>query len=133
MEQTQIAQKATDEVYRSIDKLLFRSFSHKAETVDKLFRNARRFISKPGLDDRNFFGIHLPKPQTLIDAAKEEHRITEHEVPRLMGDEYQKILYKTQVFLNTGSLSLYQAIDQASKELLMGEIRSMMYRNGIRG
>jgi Phage minor capsid protein 2. len=115
-----------------IMRLLSGAFIGQANAVEALFRSARPFIGKPGLDDRNFFGINQPKLQALIDAVDGEHRAAESATLRLMDDQYRQTLYRTQVYYNTGSVSLGQAIDMASKEFLAAGIRSIQYRNGAR-
>jgi len=132
IEQGKIVAKYGRTVRERIMRLLSGSFIGQANAVEALFRSARPFIGKPGLDDRNFFGINQPKLQALIDAVDGEHRAAESATLRLMDDQYRQTLYRTQVYYNTGSVSLGQAIDMASKEFLAAGIRSIQYRNGAR-
>lgn len=132
IEQGKIVTKYGRTVRERIMRLLSGTFIGQANAVEALFRSARPFIGKPGLDDRNFFGINQPKLQALIDAVDGEHRAAESATLRLMDDQYRQTLYRTQVYYNTGSVSLGQAIDMASKEFLLAGIRSIQYRNGAR-
>ena len=132
IEQGKIVTKYGRTVRGRIMEVLSSAFIGQANAVEALFRTARPFIGKPGLNDRNFFGINQPKLQALIDAVDGEHRAAESATLRLMDDEYRQTLYRTQVYYNTGSVSLGQAIDMASKEFLIAGIRSIQYKNGAR-
>lgn len=130
VEQGKIVTTYSSQVNREIEALLIRSFAQKADQVEKLFTNAYRFISKPGLDDRNFFGINQPKLQALIDAVQGEHRTAESAVLRYMDDQYRRTIFKAQVYHNTGTFTLGQAVDQANTEFLRSGIRCVQYKNG---
>lgn len=132
IEQGKIVTKYGRTVRGRIMEVLSSAFIGQANAVEALFRSARSFIGKPGLDDRNFFGINQPKLQALIDAVDGEHRAAESATLRLMDDQYRQTLYRTQVYYNAGSVSLGQAIDMASKEFMLAGIRSIQYKNGAR-
>jgi hypothetical protein len=132
IEQGRIVRRRSAEVERDLDKLLTKAFAHKAEAVDKLFRRTSRFTAKPGLDDRNFFGIHEEKLNAILKAVQGEHRTAESAALRMMDDQYRQILFRAQVFHNSGVFTIGQAVDMASKSFLMAGIRCVEYKDGRR-
>lgn len=132
IEQGKIVAQHGNAVDKQIEEMLTKAFKDRAKLVNAMYQYAKPFIGMPGLDDRNFFGINQPKLQALIDATQGEHRASQSATLRLMDDEYRQTLFRTQAYMNTGSVSVYQAIDMATKDFLAAGIRSVAYRNGAR-
>ena len=51
---------------------------------------------------------------------------------RMANDQYRQIIYKAQVFANTGAGTIKQAIDMASKDFLTRGFNCIEYSNGSR-
>ena len=79
-----------------------------------------------------FFKINERKLNALIDATKRDMAKAETAMLRMADDEYRKIIYNSQVYLNTGVGTLSQAVDMASKDFLSRGISCIEYANGAR-
>ena len=79
-----------------------------------------------------FFKINERKLNALIDATKNDMAKAETAMLRTADDEYRKIIYNSQVYLNTGVGTLSQAVDMASKDFLSRGISCIEYANGAR-
>ena len=79
-----------------------------------------------------FFKINERKLNALIDATKKDMTKAETAMLRMADDEYRKIIYNSQVYLNTGVGTLAQAVDMASKDFLSRGINCIEYANGAR-
>lgn len=79
-----------------------------------------------------FFKINERKLNALIDATKSDMAKAETAMLRMADDEYRKVIYNSQVYLNTGVGTLSQAVDMASKDFLSRGISCIEYANGAR-
>lgn len=79
-----------------------------------------------------FFKINERKLNALIDATKKDMVKAETATLRMANDGYRKIIYNSQVYLNTGVGTLSQAVDMASKDFLSRGISCIEYANGAR-
>lgn len=79
-----------------------------------------------------FFKINERKLNALIDATKKDMAKAETAMLRMADDEYRKVIYNSQVYLNTGVGTLSQAVDMASKDFLSRGISCIEYANGAR-
>lgn len=79
-----------------------------------------------------FFKINERKLNALIDATKKDMAKAETAMLRMANDGYRKIIYNSQVYLNTGVGTLPQAVDMASKDFLSRGISCIEYANGAR-
>lgn len=79
-----------------------------------------------------FFKINERKLNALIEATKSDMAKAETAMLRMADDSYRKIIYNSQVYLNTGVGTLSQAVDMASKDFLSRGITCIEYANGAR-
>ena len=79
-----------------------------------------------------FFKINERKLNALIEATKNDMAKAETAMLRTADDGYRKIIYNSQVYLNTGVGTLSQAVDMASKDFLSRGITCIEYANGAR-
>jgi len=115
------------------EQLLTAEFAKTAERVNGIFTRASEFglfVNIPGLDDRNFFGVNQDKLNALINAIEKDFANAEYSALRLMDDQYRKIIYRSQTYFATGSVTLPQAVDLASNDFLSQGIRCIEYKNG---
>lgn len=80
----------------------------------------------------SFFGLNHRKLDALIKSTKEDMRDVKYATLRMANDQYRQIIYKAQVFANTGAGTVKQAIDMASKDFLARGFNCIKYSNGSR-
>ena len=82
--------------------------------------------------DRNSdaIGVNQEKLNTLIKSVTDDFQKAEYSLLRRSNDLYRQTIYKAQIGLNTGSITLNQAVDMATKDFLSNGINSIRYKNG---
>ncbi|MGN1412467.1 MAG: phage minor capsid protein [Oscillospiraceae bacterium] len=75
-------------------------------------------------------GVNQEKLNALINAITDDFQKAEHSILRRSNDLYRQTIFKAQMGLNTGSMTLNQAIDMATKDFLSNGINSIRYKNG---
>jgi len=90
-----------------------------------------RIFEKINQAESNFFEINERKLKALINETRENFEKAEMSILRYSNDQYRKIIYDAQVYANTGSGTVQQAIDMATKDFLSKGINSIQYTNGV--
>lgn len=80
----------------------------------------------------SFFGLNHRKLDALIESTKSDMKDVKYATLRMANDQYRQIIYKAQVFANTGAGTVKQAIDMASKDFLARGFNCIEYSNGSR-
>ncbi len=80
----------------------------------------------------SFFGLNHRKLDALIKSTKADMNDVKYATLRMANDQYRQIIYKAQVFANTGAGTIKQAIDMASKDFLARGFNCIEYSNGSR-
>lgn len=80
----------------------------------------------------SFFGLNHRKLDALIKSTKEDMKDVKYATLRMANDQYRQIIYKAQVFANTGAGTVKQAIDMASRDFLARGFNCIEYSNGSR-
>ena len=80
----------------------------------------------------SFFGLNHRKLDALIKSAKNDMKDVKYATLRMANDQYRQIIYKAQVFANTGAGTVKQAIDMASKDFLARGFNCIEYKNGTK-
>lgn len=80
----------------------------------------------------SFFGLNHRKLNALIKSTKSDMKDIKYATLRMANDQYRQIIYKAQVFANTGAGTVKQAIDMASKDFLTRGFNCIEYKNGTR-
>ena len=80
----------------------------------------------------SFFGLNHRKLDALIKSTKADMNDVKYATLRMANDQYRQIIYKAQVFANTGAGTIKQAIDMASKDFLTRGFNCIEYSNGSR-
>lgn len=75
-------------------------------------------------------GVNQEKLNALINAVTDDFQKAENSILRRSNDLYRQTIFKAQMGLNTGSMTLNQAIDMATKDFLANGINSIRYKNG---
>ena len=89
-----------------------------------------RIYDKVNQAESNFFEINERKLKALISETVENFEKAELSILRYSNDQYRKIIYDAQVYANTGSGTVQQAVDMATKDFLSKGINSIQYANG---
>ena len=80
----------------------------------------------------SFFGLNDRKIKALIKSTTEDMNDVKYATLRMADDQYRQIIYKAEVYVNTGAKTVQQAIDMASKEFLLKGFDCIEYKNGSR-
>lgn len=80
----------------------------------------------------SFFGLNDRKLNALIKSTKSDIKDVKYATLRMTNDQYRQIIYKAQVFANTGAGTVKQAIDMASNDFLKRGFNCIEYKNGSR-
>jgi len=123
----------TEEINTETEKLLTAEFKKSSVKTNGVFQKVSefgQFVGIPGLDDRNFFGANQEKLDALIKSVTSDFAKAEYSALRLMDDQYRKIIFRSQAYFATGSVTLPQAVDLASKDFLTQGLRCIEYKNG---
>lgn len=80
----------------------------------------------------SFFKLNDRKLHALVQSVDHDLSNASVAMLRRANDEYRKIIYKSEIFAATGTMTPKQAIDQASKEFLAKGIDCIQYKDGRR-
>jgi hypothetical protein len=72
------------------------------------------------------------KVDALIEAVTKDQEKIEHAVLRYVDDVYRQTIFKAQVYLDSGTMTLKQAVDMATKDFLDKGINCIEYSDGRR-
>ena len=78
----------------------------------------------------SFFKLNDRKLHALVQSVDHDLSNASVAMLRRANDEYRKIIYKSEIFAATGTMTPKQAIDQASREFLSKGINCIQYRDG---
>lgn len=79
-----------------------------------------------------FFGMNDRRVNALLDEMQTAQQQVEKAALRYMDDVYRKTVHTAALGMATGSMTLEQATDAATKEFLAAGINCVQYRNGRR-
>lgn len=136
------------EQYRKQNKEIFKGFNKQINIWTKIrmkkqFREgasrANKRAIKAGVIKKedsqlggSFFGLNHRKLDALIKSTKSDMNDVKYATLRMANDQYRQIIYKAQVFANTGAGTVKQAIDMASKDFLARGFNCIEYKNGTK-
>lgn len=80
----------------------------------------------------SFFKVNEGKLNALIEATTNDMQKAENAILRMTDDVYRQTIFKAQMFYNTGTGTLWKAVDMATKDFLSAGINCVEYRNGAR-
>lgn len=79
-----------------------------------------------------FFRLNERKLKALVKAATHDMKTAETAMLRMANDQYRKIIFKSAAAWSTGTVTLPQAVDMASRDFLAGGLNCVEYKNGAR-
>ena len=80
----------------------------------------------------SFFGLNHRKLDALIKSTKSDMKDVKYATLRMADDQYRQIIFKAQVYANSGAGTVKQAIDMASKDFLAKGFNCIQYKDGRR-
>lgn len=80
----------------------------------------------------SFFGLNYRKLDALIKSTKQDMQDVKYATLRMANDQYRQIIYKAQIYANTGAGTIRQAIDMATKDFLVKGFNCIEYKDGSR-
>lgn len=89
-------------------------------------------IKKETVKDKDIRLLNKEKLDALLNATISDLEKAEYATLRMLDDQYRRIIFNSQVYLNTGSGTLRQAIDMATRDFYANGIDSIQYKNGAR-
>ncbi len=118
--------------FNSNDKQINKLWQIYKNTKNKRIKKKQltRIYQKIEQAESNFFKINERKLNALIQETTENFKKAELSILRYTNDQYRKIIYDAQVYANTGSGTVQQAVDMATKDFLSKGINSIEYSNG---
>lgn len=84
------------------------------------------------IPDDHFFGVNKPKMDKLIEDVTTLEKTALTAAVRNMDDVYRTTLNKVQLMMGTGSITLNEAIDLATRDFLDKGINCIVYADGRR-
>lgn len=79
-----------------------------------------------------FFGLNDRKIKSLMKSTTNDINDVKYAALRMADDQYRQIIYKAEVFANTGAKTVKQAIDMATHDFLAKGFNCIEYSNGSR-
>lgn len=118
--------------FNSNDKQINKLWQIYKNTKNKRIKKKQltRIYRKTEQAESNFFKINERKLNALIQETRENFKKAELSILRYTNDQYRQIIYDAQVYANTGSGTVQQAVDMATKDFLSKGINSIEYSNG---
>lgn len=105
------------------------------ESVDDAEDTARRILGRFGLNgqmSQNFFGVNSNKLDIIINEAVQNVDTKRYAAINRMNSGYTDFLRRADMFAQSGSYTIPQAVDMASKDFLAAGLNCVEYSNGNR-
>lgn len=80
----------------------------------------------------SFFGLNDRKIKALMKSTTKDINDVKYATLRMADDQYRQIIYKAEVYANTGAKTVQQAIDMATHDFLARGFNCIEYKNGSR-
>ena len=121
-----VKQKPVDFVSRFKTKV----DTDKINTIDKAIPQA--FSVQPIDSEESFFNFNKEKLKQVIEDNKSDIDVARYSAVNYSFSQYKDILQKVDIAMQTGTYTLDQAVDKASKEFANRGINSIEYKDGRR-
>lgn len=117
---------------RYIYKHIKEQFKEGASRTNKEAINAGFIKKEDSQLGGSFFGLNHRKLDALIKSTKKDMKDVKYATLRMVNDQYRQIIYKAQVYANTGAKTVKQAIDMATQQFLLKGFNCIQYKDGSR-
>lgn len=128
----QIFNQKTKPLNRYLYKHIKNQFKEGASKTNKEALDAGIIKKEDSQLSGSFFGLNHRKLDALIKSTKEDMADVKYATLRMANDQYRQIIYKAQVYANTGAGTVKQAIDMATKDFLSRGFNCIEYKDGRR-
>lgn len=124
-------------LYKRIEDLLTASYikggRYSQKEIEEAIKKGLKTNKKPtSTISVEFISVNDRKLNALIKETAGTLYKAEHAALRYIDDVYRKIIFDTHIYFQTGSGTLAQAIDMATKDFLSVGINCIEYKNGAR-
>lgn len=118
--------------FQSRDKAINKMWQIYKTTKNKRIKKKQfsKILEKVNHSETTFFKVNDRKLKSLISETTENFQKAEMSILRFTNDQYRKIIYDAEVYANTGSGTVRQAVDMATKDFLSKGINNIEYANG---
>lgn len=117
-----------DTIQKETRTLLEEQFRESAGDADSIAENG----IAAGVTDESFFDLWDEKIESLIEEVQGKERTVERAALRTMDDVYRQTLIRADTALQTGSVTLQQAIEMAVEDFAKRGLNCIEYRDGRR-
>lgn len=128
----EIFNKNTKGLNRYLYKHIKKQFKEGASRTNKEAIKAGFIKKEDSQLGGSFFGLNHRKLDALIKSTKEDMKDVKYATLRMANDQYRQIIYKAQVYANTGAGTVKQAIDMATKDFLARGFNCIEYKDSSR-
>jgi hypothetical protein len=132
IENPTLFQKEFDEINQRVEEELKTTYNTSATSTEN--KILKKYVGKKTTltkaEQNELYNLHQNKLQALINETTGGLKKAEHAILRTANDVYRKIIFDSQVYLNTGSGTLTEAIDMATKDFLSQGLNCIQYKNG---
>lgn len=108
------------------------NFPDNVEPKTTFGKALNKIINPPPPKETSFFGVNEDKLKSLIEATKNDLKTGQAAMLRMSDDIYRQTIFKSHVALQSGSASLYQSVDMATKDFLDKGFNCIRYKDGKR-
>ncbi|MBY2477618.1 EndoU domain-containing protein [Clostridioides difficile] len=117
------------------DKLLKSSFKNGSKRSENFISKTLNKVSSKFKNmfepkEKSFFKINEDKVFSLIKSVKGDLHNANHAALRKMNDVYRQTIFKSQMYVVNGAMTVNQAVDMATKDFLDKGINCITYKNG---
>ena len=112
---------------KAIEKFLQEAYEGSVDDAVDLAVRAGKGVIRPG-----FFGINSKKMNILVEEAVRNIDTKRYAVLNKMNSGYVNFLRKADIFAQSGSMTIPQALDAAMKDFLSAGLNCVEYSNGNR-
>ena len=128
----EIYNSKTKGLKKSISKRIKNQFKEGASSVNKDAIKLGIIKKEDSQLGGSFFKLNDKKLNALIKSVDSDLKDVKYATLRMANDQYRQIIYKAEVFANTGTKTVKQAIDMATKDFLSRGFNCIEYSNGSR-
>jgi cellobiose-specific phosphotransferase system component IIA len=125
----ELAKGFTWEMWQSIQLQNLQRYRRESRKIVQESGKAARLATEELLTRK---GGKFAKVEALIEAVTGDMEKAEHAAFRLANDVYRQTIYRAQIYLDTGTMTLKQAVDMATMDFLNQGINCVLYADGRR-
>lgn len=119
--------KGFDEAKKAVEEFLQEAYEDSVDDATGLAVKAGKGYGRPG-----FFGVNSDKMNIILDEAVKDIDTKRYACINRMNSGYTDFLRKADIFAQSGSMTIPQALDYAMKDFLSAGLNCVEYSNGNR-